>query len=225
MVDNADQLLVNDVVDGNELLIKARHNDPTLASCWNMAKVNKGNYVVDHGILFHYDQVEGQKVCQLCVPECKRDAVLKLAHDSVFGGHLAERKTRERIRLSFHWPKLRQSVKQYVTTCHDCQLRSKPKMLNRVPIANITRVDVPFQLSNMDFIGPIKPPSAQGHRYCLCIVDNCTRWLIVYALKSLTARAVCHALIELFTNVGVPSKVISDNGTNFSSQLTQELLR
>ena len=99
VVDNADQLLVNDVADSSEQLIKAQLDDPTLAS-WQMAKVNKGNYVVDHGLLFHYDQVEGQKVCQLCVPECKRNTVLQLAHDSVFGGHLAERKTRERIRLS-----------------------------------------------------------------------------------------------------------------------------
>jgi len=77
----------------------------------------------------------------------------------------------------------------------------------------------------MDCIGSIEPRSAQGHRYCLCIVDNCTRWPTVYALKSLTARAVCDALVDLFANVGVPSKVISDNGTNFSSQITQELLR
>jgi len=69
VVDNADQLLVNAVADGKKQLIKAQHNDPTLASCWDMAKVNKGNYVVDHGILFHYDQVKGQKVCQLCVPK------------------------------------------------------------------------------------------------------------------------------------------------------------
>jgi len=46
-----------------------------------MAKVNKGNYVVDHSILFHFDQVEGQKVCQLCVPEYKRNTALQLAHD------------------------------------------------------------------------------------------------------------------------------------------------
>jgi len=127
VTDDIDQLLVNDVASSNEQLIKVQHDDPTLASCWEMAKVNKGNYVPDLGILYHYDQVLGQKVCQLCVPEYKRNAILQLAHDSVFGGHLAERKTRERVRLSFHWPKLRQSVKQYVTTCHDCQLRSKPK--------------------------------------------------------------------------------------------------
>ena len=69
VVDNADQLLVNDVVGSSEQLIEAQRSDPTLASCWEMAKANKGNYVVDHGLLFHYDQVEGQKVCQLCVPE------------------------------------------------------------------------------------------------------------------------------------------------------------
>jgi len=106
--------------------------------------VNKGNFVVDNGLLFHCDQVEGQKVCQMGVPECKRNNVLQLAHDSVFSGHLVERKTRERIRLSFFWPKLRQSVKQYVATCHDCQLRSRPKTVDRVPIAPITCVDVPF---------------------------------------------------------------------------------
>ena len=33
------------------------------------------------------------------------------------------------------------------------------------------------------------PPSAQGHRYCLNIVDNCTRWPTVYVLK--IGRASC----------------------------------
>ena len=79
VVDNADRLLVNDAADSSGQLIKAQLDDPTLASCWEMAKVNKGNYVVDHGLLFHYDQVEGQKVCQLCVPEYKRNAVLQLS--------------------------------------------------------------------------------------------------------------------------------------------------
>ena len=77
----------------------------------------------------------------------------------------------------------------------------------------------------MDCIGPLDPPSAQGHKYCLCVVDNCTRWPSVYMLKSLTAKAVCDALVELFTHVGVPKVIVSDCGTNFTSQLTQEMLR
>jgi len=66
VADNVDQLLANDVADSIDQLIKAKRDDLNLASCWEMAKVNKSNYVVDHGILFHYDQVEGQKVCN-CV--------------------------------------------------------------------------------------------------------------------------------------------------------------
>jgi len=150
---------------------------------------------------------------------------MRLAHDSVFSGHLGERKTRERIRLSFFWLHLQQSVRQYVNTCTECQLRSRPVTLDRVPISPITRVDVPFQVLNMDCIGPIDPLSAQGHKYRLCIADNCTRWPVVYVLKTLTARAVSDALLDLFSNVEVPSKIISDNGTNISGQLTRELLK
>jgi len=48
-------------------------------------------------LLYHNDR----HVCQLCVPQVRRDDLLKLAHDSVFGGHMGERKTFERVRLSF----------------------------------------------------------------------------------------------------------------------------
>jgi len=42
-------------------------------------------------------------------------------------------------------------------------------------------------------------------------------------LKSLTAR-VCDALWDFFVNVGVPKVIVSDQGTNFSSLLTREML-
>jgi len=48
----------------------------------------------------HKEKVEGQPICQLCVPESKRVQVLKLTHDSVFGCRLGEHKTRQRERES-----------------------------------------------------------------------------------------------------------------------------
>jgi len=48
--------------------------------------------VIHNGFLYHRDQVEGQSVSQLCVPKGRRDNVLRLAHKSVFGAHLGERK-------------------------------------------------------------------------------------------------------------------------------------
>jgi len=49
--------------------------------------------------------------------------------------------------------------------------------------------------------------------------------LVLLLLMIFAGGAVGAVLIELFTTVGVPSKGISSNGTNFSSQLTQELLQ
>ena len=109
-----------------------------------MARDNKVGFIISRGLLYHNDKVEGQSICQLCVPECRRDRVLKLAHDFVFGGHLGERKTRERICLSFYWPKLRYSVCQYVMSCTNCQLRSRVKTTDRVPITPITRAEISF---------------------------------------------------------------------------------
>ena len=97
-------------------------------------------------------------------------------------------------------------------------------MNDRVLITPITRKNVPFQTLNMDYIGPLNPPSAQGHTHFLCIVDNCTRWPTVYMLKSLTAKSVCDALLDLFVNLGVPNVIISDHRTNFTGQLTRKML-
>jgi len=109
-------------------------------------------------------------------------------------------------------------------SCQDCQLRARKLTTHRVPITPITKDQVPFQTLNMNCIGPLEPLSAQGP-HCLCIVHSCTRWPSVYLLKSLTAKAVCDALLDLFVNVGVPEVIVSDCGTNFTSQLTQEMLR
>jgi len=118
---------------------------------------------------------------QLRVPQCRMDNALRLAHESVFGGHLGKRKTRERIRLSFYWPELRKSVMHHVQSCCSCQLRWRPVTTDRVPITPVTRAAVPFQVLNMDCIGPLDPPSAQGYKYCLCIVDSYSLAVSVYA--------------------------------------------
>ena len=223
--EDVDKVPVTSIEADSSELAEEQRQDLTLVTCWAQAQASKGGFVIHKELLYHRDQVEGQAVCQLCVPQGRRDNILRLAHESVFGGHLGERKTRERIRLSFYWPGLRKSVLCHVRSCCNCQLRSRPVTTDRVPITPITRADVPFQVMNMDCVGPLDPPSAQGHKYCLCIVDNCTRWPSVYLLKSLTAKAVCDALVELFTHVGVPKVIVSDCGTNFTSQLTQGMLR
>ena len=135
----ADCLALSDSVCVADELIAEQHSDASLADCWQQAKANKGDFAICRGVLYHKYKVEGQPICQLCVPVGKRVQTLKLEHDSVFGCHLGECKTRERVRLSFYWPRKRQDIQGYVRSCTQCQLRSRPVNTDHVPIAPINR--------------------------------------------------------------------------------------
>ncbi|XP_055924551.1 uncharacterized protein K02A2.6-like [Argiope bruennichi] len=75
---------------------------------------------------------------------------------------------------------------------------------------------------NVDLIGPIDPPSAKGHKYILCLVDQHTGWGEAIPLTSLNAKATCEALLSIFSRTGIPTVIASDNGTNFTAELTKE---
>ena len=108
----------------------------------------------------------GHKLRQLCAPLGRRDHILTLAYDTVFGSHMAYRKTKERIRLSFWWPKLSKDVAEYCMPCTSCQQRRRKVATDRVPISQIPRAQFPFQHITMDCIGPSDPPSSKGHKCC-----------------------------------------------------------
>jgi len=64
---DADCLGLSDSVCGADELIAEQHSDASLADCWQQA-VNKGDFVISRGLLYHKDKVEGQPIYQLCVP-------------------------------------------------------------------------------------------------------------------------------------------------------------
>ena len=66
----------------------------------------------------------------------------------------------------------------------------------------------------MDVVGPL-PKSKQGHRYILVACDYATRYPEAISLKKFTAPTVAEELAKYFPD--------TDQGTNFSSQLLQEL--
>ena len=103
-----------------------------------------------------------------------------------------------------------------------CQQRRRKVATDRAPISPVPRAELPFQHITMDCIGPIDPPSYKGHKYCLCIVDSCTRWPAVYLLKRLDARQVCDAIIDLFMHTGIAAVISSDNALNFVNKVTQQ---
>ncbi|GFX79583.1 retrovirus-related Pol polyprotein from transposon 412 [Trichonephila clavipes] len=135
---------------------------------------------------------------------------------------MGPKKTIERIKYSFFWEGLRADVKKFCESCKECQLTRSVRIKDRSPITPVARPELPFQVVNMDLIGPIDPPSSKGHKYILCLVDQHTRWGEAVPLTSLSAKVTCEALLSIFSRTGIPNVVTSDNGTNFAAELTKE---
>ncbi|GFX66869.1 retrovirus-related Pol polyprotein from transposon opus [Trichonephila clavipes] len=168
-----------------------------LALVWKYAKEGKGNYYEVDGYLFRRDKILGESIGQLVIPKCRRTEVLKLAHTSVFTSHMGPKKTIERIKYSFFWEGLRADVKNFCESCEECQLTRSVRIKDRPPITPVARPELPFQVVNMDLIGPIDPPSSKGHKYILCLVDQHTRWGEAVPLTSLSAKVACEAFVKL----------------------------
>jgi len=85
-------------------------------------------------------------------------------------------------------------------------------------------VETPFSMICVDIIGPVSPPS-EGYRYILTTIDMCTRFPEAVPLKDISASAVAEALLEIFSRVGLPYKVHSDRGSQFTTVYKREVYR
>ncbi|GFU78950.1 retrovirus-related Pol polyprotein from transposon opus [Trichonephila clavipes] len=174
-----------------------------LALVWKYAKEGKGNYYEVDGYLFRRDKILGESIGQLVIPKCRRTEVLKLAHTSVFSSHMGPKKTLERIKYSFFWEGLRADVKKFCESCKACQLTRSVRIKDRSSSTPVARPELPFEVGNMDLIGPIDPPSLKGHKYILRLVDQHTRWGEAVPLTSLSAKVTCEAWLNIFSRTEI----------------------
>ena len=85
-------------------------------------------------------------------------------------------------------------------------------------------MDVPFERIAMDVVGPL-PRTSSGNKYVLVICDYATRYPEAVPMKSVDAEKVAEELVKMFARVGIPGEILTDQGSNFTSQLLAELYR
>ena len=76
----------------------------------------------------------------------------------------------------------------------------------------------------MDIVGPL-PRSSSGKRFILVICDYATHYPEAVALRTIDANQITEELISFFARVGIPEEILTDQGTNFTSQPMQEVYR
>ena len=208
--------------------------DPSLRRVWDHAQSkktfgrapNRHWFVVKEGKLYRetHHSTNGIR-SQLAVPENYRPTVLRLGHETAMAGHMGYKKTLDRIQAYFFWPGMGKDVERYCRSCDRCQRTSDRGRVRPAPLKSLPVISDPFCRVAVDIIGPIHPSASDGSRYILSLVDFATRWPEAVALKNIEAPTVAEAMVGIFSRMGIPREILSDRGTQFTSEMMQEAYR
>jgi len=214
-------------------LIKLQNDDNELTELFKLADnkndvdANHCHYTVHDGILMRVwrnsklPQQQEFGIKQIVVPKLLRSQLLHIAHSIPAAGHLAAKKTLDRLLQHFWWPNVNQSVKQYCQTCDSCQRLGKGGTPQRAPLHNLPLVSEPFSRIAIDIIGPLPVCNETENRFILTILDLATHYPDAIPLKQHTAKDIALALTSVFTRFGFPTEILSDQGPELMSELMQ----
>ena len=124
-------------------------------------------------------------------------------------GHYAVDKMQLRAREAVFWPGINKDIETAHSKCHICATHAKSQPKETIHSHEIP--DTPwdslasdiFHLHNTDY---------------LLIVDYFSRFPVLRKLCSLTSKTVIQHFKEVFAEFGIPKTIISDGGTQFTSQ-------
>ena len=142
-----------------------------------------------------------------------RREVLEQLHDS----HQGMVRTKDRARLTVYWPGMDNDIDNLILSCKLCQ-DSLPSH-QKEPTAFKTTPNRPFQEIAADFC------SHAGQQY-LIMVDYFSDWPEIIPMKtSTTTTKLVLSLKSSFCRTGVPDKVWTDQGPQFTSQAFQDFAK
>ena len=230
-IDTSDMDAVNmtdstDTETANEFRREQRL-DPKLAVLWHRANSGSAEFKVINGLLHKTATPSGAVADNeylLVIPQSYENEVCRLAHDTVFGGHLGISKTKQRIGSHFYFPKMKKKIVHYIKTCHACQMVTPKRKAERLPLQPIPVIGkYPFEDCSLDILGGDLPRTARGNKYLLVLVCNTTKWIEAMPLRNLKAETIADRLLEIFSRVGIPQTIKSDNFQSFRSQIMSAL--
>jgi hypothetical protein len=232
-------------------LLRTDHKNLTFINTDLREKVKRWKLAIQH-YDFHIEHIEGEKNIEadgfsriITIPDeegldketmyvlredAKPPALPRKVYESIRRvhnsdiGHGGVERTIAKLKISKQkWTGMRRDVKQFIQQCPCCQKLSTIKpIINTRPFTLASYS--PFDRICVDTIGPLPTDENTQNEYILVIVDAFSRFVKLQAIRDTSAEAALPALLDWVGLFGIPSEVVSDNGTQFANSLVAEFL-
>jgi len=163
---------------------------------------------------------------RICVPavDSIRKLILSEAHDTAYSIHPGSTKMYYDLKERFWWYGMKRSVAEYVAVCDTCQ---RVKAEHQRPAGLLQPLKIPewkWEQISMDFIVGL-PKTQRGHDSIWVVVDYLTKVAHFIPVRTTYPGA---KLAELYISRivclhGVPKRIISDRGSQFTSRFWEQL--
>jgi len=159
--------------------------------------------------------------------EEEKRQILYEYHDAPTGGHQGIARTLSRIRLKHNWHGITRDIEEYVGKCEYCQ-KNKLSRKTKMPLIITDTPTRPFEKCALDIVGPLTV-TTNGNKYVLTFQNNLTKLSKAIPLANQEAATVAKEFVtKIVFEHGIPEKILTDQGTNFTSEMfknTCKLLR
>jgi len=205
------------VIDDNKIkyLIELQEKDKFCRDIVKRLKSENGElksslYKIIDGVI-HFQN-------RIIVPTKLKARVLRSFHDTPTNGHQGIDKTFEKIKRFYWWPNMKEDIRNYILSCEICckckTRRHKPYgLLQPLPVPN-----KPWEIIGVDFL--VYLPSSQDCTCIMVVSDHLTKMVHLVPCADvpsadLTAKLL---LFNVFRYHGFPKIIVSDHGSQFSSE-------
>ena len=131
-------------------------------------------------------------------------------------------RTSRLIRERFFWPNMSSDIEKWVSSCERC-LRRKTNTHVRAPLVNV-HTTYPLELVCLDFLSLETAKGGFGN--VLVVTDHFTKFAMAIPTKNQTAKTTADSFYNQFIiHYGIPTRIHSDQGANFESDIIKELCK
>ncbi|XP_038207042.1 uncharacterized protein LOC119828829 [Zerene cesonia] len=143
-------------------------------------------------------------------------------HDIPIAGHLGSTRMFSRIKETYYWKGMRGDIESYVKACKACQENKALRKVNRAPMQITSTSTQPCERVSLDIVGPLPESGPAKLKYILTVQDDLTKFSSAYPIRSTNAYETSECLLHYISIFGIPKYILTDQGTNFTSDLFKE---
>lgn len=143
---------------------------------------------------------------RVLIPPQARTIVLQELHEA----HPGIVRMKSLARSYVWWPGIDSDIENEVRKCSTCQLHRN--MPAQAPVHPWEWPSIPWHRIHIDYAGPIE------NKWILIMVDAHSKYIEAFLTSSTSSQVTINKLRQSFATHGIPSVIVSDNATGFTSE-------